>query len=280
MKANLSLVSVVITTRNEEKNIENCLQSIKIQTYPQELIEIIVVDNNSTDKTKEITLKYTNLILTKGPERSVQRNFGIQNAKGVYILYLDADMILNEKVIEECVNKCEKENLIALYIPERIVGKGFWIKVRDFERTFYNATCIDGVRFVRRDKFFEIKGFDETLTGPEDWDFDRRIKTLGNVGVIDSNISHNEGDFNFRRYITKKSYYAKSFDKYIEKWGKQDVIIKKQFGIWYRFFGVFLEKKEKVFKLILHPVLTFSMFFLRIMVGMIYIKDKIYDGNK
>ena len=112
-------------------------------------------------------------------------------------------MILNEKVIEECVNKCEKENLIALYIPERIVGKGFWIKVRDFERTFYNATCIDGVRFVRRDKFFEIKGFDETLTGPEDWDFDRRIKTLGNVGVIDSNISHNEGDFNFRRYITK-----------------------------------------------------------------------------
>ena len=85
MKANLSLVSVVITTRNEEKNIENCLQSIKIQTYPQELIEIIVVDNNSTDKTKEITLKYTNLILTKGPRTFCSKKF--RNSKCKRCIY-------------------------------------------------------------------------------------------------------------------------------------------------------------------------------------------------
>jgi glycosyltransferase involved in cell wall biosynthesis len=54
-----AFVSVVITTKNEEKNIANCLESIKRQTYPQNRIEIIVVDNNSTDGTKEIARKYT-----------------------------------------------------------------------------------------------------------------------------------------------------------------------------------------------------------------------------
>ncbi|HDY87236.1 MAG TPA: glycosyltransferase [bacterium] len=43
-------VSVIISTKNEEKNIANCLQSIKKQQYPQKKIEIIVVDNYSTDK--------------------------------------------------------------------------------------------------------------------------------------------------------------------------------------------------------------------------------------
>jgi len=56
-----NIVSVIITTKNEEKNIENCLRSIKNQNYPREKIEIIVVDNNSLDKTKEIALKYYNL---------------------------------------------------------------------------------------------------------------------------------------------------------------------------------------------------------------------------
>ena len=68
MKKRLPLVSVVITTKNEEKNIDNCLESIKLQTYPQDRIEIIVVDNNSSDKTKEIARRYTNNVLNCGPE--------------------------------------------------------------------------------------------------------------------------------------------------------------------------------------------------------------------
>ena len=53
----IMLVSVIITTKNEEKNIENCLKSIENQDFSREDMEIIVVDNNSTDRTKEIALK-------------------------------------------------------------------------------------------------------------------------------------------------------------------------------------------------------------------------------
>ena len=103
------------------------------------------------------------------------------------------------------------------YIPEIIVGSGFWIKVRNFERSFYNATCIDAVRFIVRDYFIQLDGFDLSMTGPEDWDFDRRLSEKGKLGIISSNLLHNEGSFNLVKYISKKRYYAKSFNNYIKK---------------------------------------------------------------
>ena len=247
-------VSVIITTRNEEKHIKNCLESIIKQTYPQDRIEAIVVDNNSTDKTKEIALTYTSKVYNFGPERSAQRNQGIRQAQGKYILYLDADMSLSPGVIKECVDKCESRGYIALYIPERIIGEGFWIKVRDFERGFYNATCIDAVRFVRKDKFLEIGGFDETLTGPEDWDFDRRIRVIGKVGIINACLYHNEGRLHFSKYLKKKKYYGNTLERYINKWGREDTLIIKQLGLFYRFFGVFIED-GKWRKALTHPLL-------------------------
>ncbi len=259
--------SIVITTKNEEANIRACLESIKKQTRLADKIEIIVVDNNSTDATKEIAGIYTDKIYNFGSERSAQRNFGVRQANGKYVLYLDADMALSENVVSECVDKCERGGYIALYIPERIIGRGFWIKVRDFERSFYNATAIDCVRFVRKDKFLEINGFDENLTGPEDWDFDRRIREVGEVNIINSPIYHNEEKFNLKKYLCKKSYYAQWFDKYIQKWGKDDIVVKKQLGFCYRYFGVFLEDgKWKV--LYWHPLLTCAMYSLRITLGL------------
>jgi glycosyltransferase involved in cell wall biosynthesis len=266
-------VTVIVTTRNEEGNIANCLNSIKRQIYPQEKIEIIVVDNNSSDRTFEIARQFTDKIYTKGPERSAQRNLGVEKAKGKYILYLDADMVLSKNLIEECMHECEENNYIALYIPERVVGDGFWIKVRDFERNFYNAGYIDAVRFVKREKFLESGGFDESLSGPEDWDFDRRIKELGRVKLVNSLLYHNEGKFDFKKYFRKKKYYAKTFDRYIKKWGRSDQIVRKQLGFYYRLFGVFFEN-GKWRRLIKHPFLAIGMYILRFFVGVIFVFSK------
>ena len=73
--------------------------------------------------------------------------------------------------------------------------------MRDFERSFYNTTCIDAVRFVDKEAALAIGGFDESLNGPEDWDFDRRIKESGPVSLIDAPIYHNEGQFNHNHYL-------------------------------------------------------------------------------
>lgn len=316
-KISKPFVSVVITTKNEENNIENCLQSISFQDYQKDRIEIIVVDNNSSDKTKEIAQKYTRKIFNHGPERSAQRNFGISKAKGKYVIYLDADMILSPTVIEKAVEKFEppvsknpkfivhgslfNPRLAALYIPEIILGNSYWSRVRRFERSFYDGTVIDCVRVVRREIIEKVGGFDTTMTGPEDWDFDKKIRKIGKVEVLDkynpkeinsklvkinyqknsladqlSQLStralvyHNEAKLNLKKYFQKKSYYAKSFNVYICRWGRDDQDIKKQFGFWYRYFGVFLEN-DKWKRFLRYPVLVFGVYLLRFLVGLSFI---------
>lgn len=338
-------VSIIITTKNEEKNIGNCLESIKNQTYPSNSIEIIVVDNNSSDTTKEIAKKYTKNIFNFGPERSAQRNYGVKKAKGEYILYLDADMILSPTVVEKSVRKFKPSNiqypvsdnrspishisypisnirLVALYIPEIILGNSYWSRVRRFERSFYDGTVIDCVRFIRKDIFEKVGGFDETMTGPEDWDLDKKIRNIGKTELLETKfkipdteyekldignkiqdmknkisdiryeildtrdtkknieeiilsikepvIFHNEADFNLKKYLSKKNYYAKSFSTYINKWGKNDPDIKKQFGFRYRYIEVFTEnnKWKKLFK---YLNLYLGLFYLRILTGLILV---------
>lgn len=263
------MVSVVITTKKEEKNISNCIKSVKEQNFSQ--IELIVVDNFSEDETAEIARQCGAKVYFKGNERSSQRNYGAELAIGEYLLYLDADMILSPTLIEECVKKAQSSKIDALYIPERIVGAGFWIKVRDFERSFYTGTVIDAVRFVKKSLFLEVGGFDENLLGPEDWDFDRKIRKVSQTAIVDVPLYHNEGKFAMSRYLKKKRYYTNGIQEYIKKWGNKDEETRKQVGFRYRFIGVFIEK-GKWKKLMAHPLLAFAMYFLRLRVAIVYLR--------
>ena len=296
---NTPLVSIIVTTKNEAKNIENCLLSIQEQSYPH--IETIVIDNFSTDDTKKIAQQYTHKVLDKGPERSAQRNYGmIDIAQGEYVMFLDADMILAPQLVASCVQFIESDShLVALHIPEIILGKNYWSQVRRFERTFYNGTVIDGARFFSKNIFVQVSGFDPKMSGPEDWDIDKKLKQIGKIGLlpnspndnyikswklthfvtqrgIDLNVGygnvifHNESEFDITFYLQKKAYYAQSFDTYINKWGSKDPELKKQLGLFYRYFGVFLEQ-SKWKKLLTHPILTMGMYWLRFLVGIKYI---------
>lgn len=283
-KTYLPLVSTVITTKNEEKNIETCIKSILTQSYPQERIEIIVVDNNSSDKTKELAQKYTDKVFNKGPERSAQRNYGLlEKSAGEYLLYLDADMTLSPNIIDGCTQTIDSDpQIVALHISEIVSGDKYFSRVRRFERSFYDGTVIDGARFFKKAILQKVGGFDETMSGPEDWDLDKKLKQLGKIGMLDKTVGvifHNESEFNLKKYLSKKGYYAKSFDGYVAKWGKNDADVVKQLGMWYRFFGVFIEN-GKWKKLLAHPDLTFGMYFLRFLVGLSFLISKLGVTSK
>lgn len=264
------LVSVIVTTRNSASFIRNCLESIKNQTYLP--VEIILVDNHSTDDTKKISKRFTKNIFIAGPERSTQRNFGVKKAKGEYILFLDSDMRLNKTVIDACVKKINSSDIKGIYIPEKIIGSSFFARVRNFERSFYNETVIDAVRFVKKTDYVKVGGFDESLFAGEDWDFDKRIRKLGDTASITSTLFHDEAHTKLGDYFYKKAYYSTNLEKYIKKW-KNDNDVKKQFSIYYRYVGVFIEK-NKWKKLITHPALTIGMYFLRFIVGLTYLMSK------
>jgi glycosyltransferase involved in cell wall biosynthesis len=272
------LVSVVVTTKNEERNIENCLRSIRRQSYPADRVEIIVVDNFSTDRTAEISIRYTSKVCFKGPERSTQRNFGLMKiATGKYAMFLDADMELDTRVIERGVEKMEKEGLAGVYIPEIIVGRGMYGRVRNFERSFYNGTVIDCVRMFRRELLYHFGGFDTNLTGPEDWDFDKEIRHRSRVAVLDSCLYHNELEYDMFKWLKKKASYAGKMTRYIEKWGKKDRDVRRQLGFYYRFIGVFTEN-GKWKRLVRRPILAVYMYLMKVFQGIVYVV-KLKEGG-
>lgn len=299
-------VSVVITTKNEEENIGRCLHSIIYQSVA--VREIIVVDNNSSDDTVEIASRYTSHVYQFGPERSAQRNFGIKKcATGKYIMYLDADMILSRRCIELCHDQISKRpNCAGLFVKEIILGKSLFNTIRRFERSFYDGSPIDAVRFMRRDDFLKIGGFDETLFergSGEDWDLDKSLKSIGSLemgdiqrrpeSVGDSNgynetrvflsshidsylncdpvIFHNETELSWRQYLEKKMYYATGFDGYINKWGPNDPDIRYQFSVANRMFFVFLRNGGWL-RVLRSPLLFFGTFCLKVLVGFSYLR--------
>jgi len=98
----LPLVSVIVPTRNSEAFLERCLTSIRDQSYPR--VEVIVVDNYSSDGTKRIARKYADRFFSKGHERSSQVNFGVSKAKGKYVYRVDSDFVKERVDVNDICN--------------------------------------------------------------------------------------------------------------------------------------------------------------------------------
>lgn len=221
MKTNRPLVSVIIPAFNEEKVIGRLLDSLKNQSYKR--IEIIVVDDASRDSTPIIAKKYTNKVYSRShKERSVQRNFGAKRAKGKFLFFLDADMELSISVVKECVEKMLQSNKIgAIVIPEESVAKNYWEEVKAFERSFYNLegdNITDAARFISKSAFNKVGGYDENITGPEDWDLPDSIGRKGyKIARVKSLIYHYERVPNPIKLARKKYYYGLKSHRYLGK---------------------------------------------------------------
>jgi len=102
-----NIVSIIIPAYNAEKYLEETIASALASSYPH--LEIIIVNDGSTDNTQQIITKITNqetkvkAYLQKNQGVSVARNFGISKASGTYILPLDADDLISEDYIEKAV---------------------------------------------------------------------------------------------------------------------------------------------------------------------------------
>ncbi|WP_327908098.1 glycosyltransferase [Bacillus paramycoides] len=125
-------ISLCMIVKNEEKYISNCLESIK-----DVVDEIIIVDTGSTDQTIEICEKFTNNILNFAWNNSFAdaRNFGLKEAKGDWILWLDADEEIDSedgKKLKDLLKGVTNEKLISMHLinyigQEKNINKTFHI---------------------------------------------------------------------------------------------------------------------------------------------------------
>ncbi len=207
------LVSIIVPTRNSAATLDACLASISKQSYKN--IELIVVDRDSTDDTKTIAKKYTELVFNKDPERSVQRNYGAKKAKGEYVVFIDSDMELTSNVIKQCI-AAKDERHEAVIIPEESFGVGFWAQCKKLERSFYIGNdAIEAARFINKNVFIKAGSYNEDMVSGEDWDLNNRVRKITDIARIDALILHNEGKINLKKTLAKKYYYAKQAGAYM-----------------------------------------------------------------
>jgi len=207
--------SVIVTTRNSAATLEACLTSIQGQTVPAELI---VIDNFSTDETPAIARRYASAFLQAGPERSRQRNLGASMATGSWLFFVDSDMVLAPTTIAECLDAA-RAGIRAVIVPEVSQGQGFWAACKALERACYvGDDTIEAARFIEKRLFQELRGFDEELTGEEDWDLTARIRGRGlPVGRTATPLVHDEGRLRLAETMRTKFYYGRTMGRYLRK---------------------------------------------------------------
>jgi GT2 family glycosyltransferase len=114
-----SLVSVIIPTFNRKDDLLSCLNSLKNSTYPN--LETIVVDNASTDGTYDAVKQiFPNVKMVRSEKNlgvTGGRNRGAIESRGDYLLFLDHDMIVDRRMIEELLKTLKTDPKIGVAGP-------------------------------------------------------------------------------------------------------------------------------------------------------------------
>jgi glycosyltransferase involved in cell wall biosynthesis len=180
LSRDLPLVSILIPTYNSGGTIGECIESAKAQTYPN--LEIVVIDNYSSDDTITIAERHGAKILTVGPERSAQMNYGVSSARGKYILRVDSDMILDKNLVEKCLELCREgaQAVVVPVLPHPNGPSNFWVSCRMLEQKMLLDDMVNvAPRFIDRSVFLAVGGYDETIVAWEDYDLHNRLLGSG-----------------------------------------------------------------------------------------------------
>jgi len=158
----LPLVSIIIPTLNEEKYLPLCLQSVQELDYPKEKIEVIVVDNGSTDKTQQIVREFGAKLLIE-PDKYISglRNVGAKIATGEILAFIDADCVAARSWLINASEYIYNSEVIAWGCPPEIPDNATWVQktwylVRQKKEQVQEVDWLESMNF-----FIRKKGFSE-----------------------------------------------------------------------------------------------------------------------
>lgn len=279
MKNNKIKISVVIPCYNSSKYIIETLDSITKQSII-DYVEIIVVNDGSTDNSKEIVEKFIeenqsiNISLinqeNKGP--SIARNFGADHAKGEYLVFIDSDDKIHPKYLEKCIEILKNNPKIEIVYSNAEyfdAKKGKW-KLPKFElKSFLIQNSIPIFCVMRTETFRKIKGFDGNLKFFEDWElwirYSKQFKNF--IYKIpetlfyyrkrtekNSLINKNDKNLDRKNRISEKSLvyiYNIHYEFYLENGLGLETIFnayrykEKYYSVWYRRIFYYLKNENK-----------------------------------
>jgi succinoglycan biosynthesis protein ExoA len=198
-RADLPLVSVIVAMRDEEAFIGKCLDSLAQQDYPQDLLEILVIDGRSTDSSREIVQaqqrRMPNLSLLDNERRisPVAFNIGIRQARGEVVTIVSAHSYLAPDYLSRCVEYLGQTDADCVGGPIETIGGTDTAKAIALSmsspfgvgdalfRYSQEEGFVDTLAFgaYRREVFERVGLFDEALVGSEDDEFNYRLRSQG-----------------------------------------------------------------------------------------------------
>ncbi|MFC1632010.1 glycosyltransferase [Candidatus Omnitrophota bacterium] len=211
-------VSIIVPTLNSEQWIRDCLGSLTNLVFPKESVEILVVDNGSEDRTKDLAKEYKAKVLENNNRTiSSSRNLGVKNAKGNILAFIDSDCLAPRNWLIEAMALLNGNNTGAVGAQYKLPKQTTWI-----ERTWHlhidkgdvagEANWLPSCNMIVPKKYFtEVGGFREDLVTNEDIDFSRRIKATGLKIVADPQLSvvHLRNPKTIKQFFLKELWRGK-----------------------------------------------------------------------
>lgn len=223
LKKNDIITSVIIPVYNEEKYLDKCLRSFQNQTFSN--FEIIIIDDGSTDRTREIASKYNvklHTISHGGPGSA--RNFGVKNSVGKILVFLDADMYIDKNYINNLIRPILFGKCSGTYSTTEYVGNmdNLWAKCWNITHDILSDKRVNieenlnnqVFRAILRDKFVSLKGFDPSLGYYDDHSLGRmgfKVTSVNNAICYHNNPSTLTEVFFSARWIGRSIEFRPTF---------------------------------------------------------------------
>lgn len=187
------IVSFIIPALNEERHLARCLGSIFALERPAEVtgVEILVVDNQSKDRTSAIALEFGAKVVTVPPGLvSRSRNAGVRASGGRLLAFLDADCEISSDWLTRCAGHVIQPEVLAAGTgmaapaPTAPWVERCWYTIA-YKRPVAESERVDWLMsfnlLVRREAFVQVGGFDESLVTCEDSDFGYKLAARGRL---------------------------------------------------------------------------------------------------
>lgn len=205
MAKNKLLISTIISAYNTEKKIEKCLNSLLNQTYKP--IEIIVVDDGSIDKTKEIVKKFVDnkkifLLEQKRRGPGAAKNLASKKANGKILVFVDSDEYPREDYIEK-LTKPIRDGKYKTSIGAWVLAqpKNPWARCRfeDTSKLRYHAMKSGVFRAIKKDFFNQLGGFNTSKGYSDDRIPNNEKRARVNDAIFDHDTDSNLNDLYKKR---------------------------------------------------------------------------------
>ncbi len=176
------LISVIIPTYQHAEALPACLDSVLAQTYDP--IEIIVVNDGSTDNTLEVLDQYKDRIKTINQDNqgsNPARNRGFRESSGDHVIFCDADVVMKSNCLVRMYKALQRDHSASYAYSAFHFGRKLMRGVPFDSATLRKYNYINSASLIRREHF---PGFDESIKRFQDWDLFLTMLTQGHVGVM------------------------------------------------------------------------------------------------